>query len=100
MHFKIELCIRVWVPLIKDSYSAMSMTSLFRSHLEGEYCNESHLSALKAPQTNECDFGTPLTQEALAAFSRYRKHIQRGCSASVLCSSSLKQTTALHSPPN
>lgn len=47
-----ELFISAWVLLIMDSYSAMSVTTPFSSHLVGEYCNsESHLSALMAPQT-------------------------------------------------
>lgn len=35
-----------------NGYSAMSVTTLFSSHLVREYCNgESHFSAVMAPQT-------------------------------------------------
>lgn len=47
-----ELFKCAWVPLIMDSYSATSMTTLFSSHLVGEYCSgETHLSACMTPQT-------------------------------------------------
>lgn len=77
------------------SYSAMSVTNLFSSHLVGQYCNsKSHLSVVMARRTM-----TPLTQTALTAFS-LQEHIQRECSASFLCFPFLTDTTALYSPPN